>query len=64
MAQALFPEVKQYMSQNLNFLFFKMFTATRGVHHLLQIQIHVSVLKYGWVTLRPLSVKVSTRGVY
>ena len=34
------------------------------VYQLLQIQIYVSALEDGWVTLDPLSIKGSTRGVY
>ena len=41
-----------------------LFTSTRGVYQLLQIQIYVSVLQNGWVTLGQFSIKASTRVVY
>ena len=40
------------------------FTSIRGVYQLLKIQIYVSILQNGWVTLDQLSIKTSTRGVY
>ena len=40
-----------------------LFTSTRGVYQLLQIQTYVSVLQNGWVTLGQLSIKASTIGL-